>query len=461
MNREILHPTTEEPSSRSLHEPRRRDSISGFELIAFLLLLCVPWVAVLLVPAAVFPAALTFWFVMILCLALAWLLLAPRRVVAVPSEGPRMLLPDEQPAPVRDVMEVRFALEEDGAALFRGPLRGSAEATFRKLRGAFGPSIVPLVQEDEKFGARILLVPRAVEKAALEKPVRPWIHWLLFALTIATTTWAGALHRGINILHDPAGISVGLPYALGLLCILGIHELGHYFTARRHGMNVTPPYFIPVPFALGTFGAFIKMKSPPENRRALFDVAIAGPLAGLAVAIPALLIGLQHSTIDTVRESGLGILGGTSVHASILFALLTKFSLGPAVTYDSVVHLSPLAFAGWLGFFVTALNLLPVGQLDGGHITRSMFGTQAGAAISSVAMWSIFLLALFVWPGLMLWALIIFFIARRGTPPLNDVTPISGGRRALGWFTFAILAMILCPLPQSFWYLARIICPYC
>jgi membrane-associated protease RseP (regulator of RpoE activity) len=176
--------------------------------------------------------------------------------------------------------------------------------------------------------------------------------------------------------------------------------------ARRHAMDVTPPYFIPVPFGLGTFCALIQMRSPPANRKALFDVAVAGPLAGLVIAVPALLLGLRFSSITASSDGTLshGFLQGATVGSSILFTLLTKLSLGDAAQYGALVQLIPLAFAGWLGLFITALNLLPVGQLDGGHITRAMFGSRVGQTISSVAMWSLFLLAMFVWPGLMLWA---------------------------------------------------------
>ena len=435
------------------------------DYLLLLLAVVLPWLVVLLVPVGSFPAALSFWLMMLICLGAIWLLLGSRsraaeKLAALEQTGARMLLPAEQPPEVREIMDVRLALEEDGTRLFCGPLRGSAEAAYERLKQTFAPETVPLVQEDERYGASILLLPKPAEKAVLERPVRPWLHWLLFVLTICTTTWAGAAHRGVNILRDPSGIQLGLPYAIGLLLILGVHELGHYFMARRHGMNVTPPYFIPVPFALGTFGAFKKMKSPPENRRALFDVAIAGPLAGLVVAIPALLIGLHDSALLLTRSADAGMLGATMVRSSILFGFLAKLSLGDVVTYESALRLGPLAFAGWLGFFVTALNLLPVGQLDGGHIARAVFGGRAGVAISSVAMWSILLLAVFVWPGLMLWALIIFFLAGRGTPPLNDVTPLSPGRRALGYFAFLILLAILAPLPESFWRFAQIICPY-
>jgi membrane-associated protease RseP (regulator of RpoE activity) len=232
-----------------------------------------------------------------------------------------------------------------------------------------------------------------------------------------------------------------------LLLILGAHELGHYFTAKAHGIRVTPPFFIPVPFALGTFGAFIKIKSFTPNRRALFDVAVAGPLAGLVFAVPALLIGLHFSHI--VPGGGPDVLGsnGVQIGSSVLLACLAKISLGASV-YDHL-SLHPLAFAGWLGLIVTALNLAPIGQLDGGHISHALFGSRQAHSISMVAMALLFLLAMFVWPGLMFWAFIVFFIAgTRDTPAANDVTPLEPGRKLLGYFTFVLLLLIIMPVPR-------------
>jgi membrane-associated protease RseP (regulator of RpoE activity) len=214
-------------------------------------------------------------------------------------------------------------------------------------------------------------------------------------------------------------------------------------------MRVTPPFFIPVPFALGTFGAFIQMRSPAENRRTLFDVAVAGPLAGLAVAIPALYFGLKSSEIVPAGSPAVDGMGGSFSQASILMSVLVNASLGDTVSAGDTLRLSPLAFAGWLGLLVTALNLIPVGQLDGGHIARALFGTRIGAVVSSVSLTALFLLALFVWPGLMMWAIIIFFIAGRGMPPLNDVSPLPFGRKLLGIAAFVILAVILIPMPEG------------
>lgn len=374
--------------------------------------------------------------------------------------GPRVLPDAEQPDAVKDVMTVRMATEgADGVRIFHGRLRDSAHAAYQKLKRAVGAQTVPMLQEDEHNGAAVVLMPRPVEREQLEHPTRAAVHGLLFALTVVTTTWAGAAHQGINLLQEPGRFAAGLPYSLGLLAILGVHELGHYFMARHHGIKVTLPYFIPVPFALGTFGAFIQMRSPTEDRRSLFDVAIAGPLAGLAVAIPALLIGLRSSTVIPGDAAG-GMMTGTSVGSSLLFALLAKLSLGSTLEYGHVLRLSPMAFAGWLGLFITALNLLPIGQLDGGHMATAMFGRRIAGTIGTVAMWTLLLLAIFVWPGLTMWAILVFFIAGTSAAPLNGLTPLTPERQWVGYATFAILGLILAPLPHSLWSAAGIHCPY-
>jgi membrane-associated protease RseP (regulator of RpoE activity) len=283
----------------------------------------------------------------------------------------------------------------------------------------------------------------------------------LLVLTLATTTWAGALQQGVNILQHPTNFTVGLPYSIGLLLILGAHELGHYFAARHHRIRVTPPYFIPAPFALGTFGAFISMRGLVRDRRALFDVAVAGPLAGLVFAIPALLLGLQYSRVVT-DDAPIGFAhGGVEIGSSFLMAFLSKLALGPAAAEGHRLILHPLAFAGWLGLLLTALNLLPIGQLDGGHIAHALFGSRRARTISIVALVSLFLLAFFVWPGLMMWAFIVFFIAGTGdTPAANDLTPLDPPRQALGYFAFVLLALILVPVPHSLYGHFGIHCPY-
>ncbi|QDV78367.1 site-2 protease family protein [Botrimarina mediterranea] len=436
--------------------------------LLFILCLLMPVFFLLTMPGGTMMGGIFwFWMILLLCFWMMGSMTATDRE-ADDGERPRhkirMLSTEEQPSIIRRVMDVRLATENHGVSVFRGPLLEPADQALNDLQKEFEGRNIPLIQEDDELGNSIILMPQSVEQAVLGKPTRPWIHWLLFGLTFLTTTWAGAMHQGVNLVQEPGSLVVGLPYSIGLMLILGVHELGHYFMAKRHGINVTPPFFIPVPFALGTFGAFIQMKSPTKDRRSLFDVAVAGPIAGLVIAIPALLIGLQSSQVlspgAAVADGGHSFMHGTSVGSSLLFAMLSKAVLGGELQYGYMLQLSPLAFAGWLGLLVTALNLLPVGQLDGGHMARAMFGRRIGETISSVAMWSLFLLAIFVWPGLMLWAIIVYFIAGRGTPPLNDITPISNGRRWVGYATFLILAMILIPLPHAFWQAAEIYCPY-
>jgi membrane-associated protease RseP (regulator of RpoE activity) len=421
-----------------------------------------PFIVLFLAPAAApLAAGMWFWIALLVCF---WLIAAiagmPEAEPEPEGSGPRMIPDTAQPDVIKEVMSVNVATEDDaGIRTFRGRLRVPAEAAHGQLRRAFGDQSVPLLQEDDETEAAVVLMPGHAGRRR-DQPIRPWVHWLLFGLTVVTTTWAGAAHQGVNLLREPERFGVGLPYSLGLLAILGVHELGHYFMAKRHGIHVTPPYFIPVPMALGTFGAFIQMRSPVQDRRALFDVAVAGPLAGLAIAVPALLIGLHSSTVIASDAFTDGIMGGTSVGSSLLFALLAKLSIGPTLEYGHVLRLSPLAFAGWLGLLVTALNLLPIGQLDGGHMSSAMFGRRISGAIGSIAMWTLLLLAIFVWPGLTMWAILVFFIAGTSVPPLNDLTPLTPNRRWIGYATFGILALILAPLPHSAWAAAGIHCPY-
>jgi membrane-associated protease RseP (regulator of RpoE activity) len=344
---------------------------------------------------------------------------------------------------------------------FEGHLKGKADEVYNKIREAFaGDPVTPVLLEGEENEVRVVILPEPGTAPAAEQP-KWWLHWLLFLATLATTTWAGALHAGVNLLQQPERYAVGLPYSLGLLLILGAHELGHYFTAKMNGIQVTPPFFIPVPFALGTFGAFIKIKSFTPNRRALFDVAVAGPLAGLVFAIPALLIGLRYSQVlPGSTPASLGHIG-VNIDSSVLLACLAKMSLGVPMLADDHLLLHPLAFAGWLGLLVTALNLLPIGQLDGGHISHALFGSRKARGVSMVALAALLLLALFVWPGLLFWALIVFFIAgTRDAPAANDVTPVGLPRKVLGYFTFLLLLFIIVPVPRALFETIGLHCPY-
>ncbi|HZS18762.1 MAG TPA: site-2 protease family protein [Candidatus Udaeobacter sp.] len=367
---------------------------------------------------------------------------------------------------VMPVLAVAGHQTRAGGVLFEGKLRTDPQSALSQLTHVFAADkLTPILEEGDQGGeVKIALIPGidqlARPSAALERP--KWgVHWLLFVLTLITTTWAGALHAGVDLIKEPGRFAVGLPYSLGLMLILGAHELGHYFAAKHHGIRVTPPYFIPVPFALGTFGAFIKLKSLAPDRRASFDVAVAGPLAGLVFAIPALLIGLQRSRIVVGPSSSDMLHTGVQVGSSFLLAILAKIALGADTIAGHQLMLHPLAFAGWLGLLVTALNLLPIGQLDGGHMAHALLGARRGHAVSVGALVTLFALALFVWPGLMIWAAIVWFIAgTRDVPALDDITPLNPGRRALGWFAFLLLAAIMIPVPHALYPSFGIHCPY-
>ena len=415
---------------------------------------------------------LIIWVIFMLVFMALTYLLGARRAAA--ARGKKDI--SEQPSISRDTLNrfeerVRSVLAVTGhevhgdAVLFEGRLKTSPEAALAELREVFAPDrLTPLLREATGAEVRLALFPET--KGLVQQPIvveKPkWrVHLLLFLLTLLTTTWAGALHAGVNLLQEPGRIAVGFPYSLGLMLILGAHELGHYFTARRHGIWVTPPYFIPAPFALGTFGAFIRIKSLSPDRRATFDVAVAGPLAGLVFAIPALLIGLRQSRMVIESASPEIVHTGMQIGSSFLMAIMAKLALGASTLAGHQLILHPLAFAGWLGLLVTALNLLPIGQLDGGHIAHAMFGARRGHAISVGGLMTLFALALFVWPGLMMWALVVWFIAGdRDAPPLNDVTPLNTGRRVLGWLVFVILAAILIPVPHALYPTFGIHCPY-
>lgn len=401
---------------------------------------------------------LFFWLILLLVFLAAYLM--GTRSAAARSRGVSPDVPPDCPPEVITGLEARLSpwLEVTGrknvgnTIEFEGRLRGKADAMFRRIREALAEEpVTPLLLEGEEDDVRVVVVPQPGRLLAPERP-RWVLHWLLFLVTLATTTWAGALHAGVNLLLQPERLVVGLPYSLSLMLILGAHELGHYFTARAHGIRVTPPFFIPVPFALGTFGAFIRIKSIAPGRRALFDVAVAGPLAGLLFAIPALLIGLQYSLVVPANAPASAQQAGVNLSSSVLLAFLAKISLGASAWEGRHLLLHPLAFAGWLGLLVTALNLLPIGQLDGGHIGHALFGSRAARTISRVALALLFLLAVFARPGLMLWAFIVFFIAgTRDVPAADDLTPVSRPRQALGYLSFLLLLLIIVPVPHSFY----------
>lgn len=192
---------------------------------------------------------------------------------------------------------------------------------------------------------------------------------ILFIMTIFTTLFAGALQQGINLFKEPMRLWEGYPFSISIMTILLGHEMGHYFASKAHRTKATLPYFIPAPSIIGTFGAFIKMKSPILTRKALIDIGATGPIVGFILSLIACIIGLKMSKIIPLTYGEDVFMLGDS----ILFSLLVKFTLGNIPAGQDVL-LHSVAFAGWIGLFVTSMNLLPVGQLDGGHIAYALFG---------------------------------------------------------------------------------------
>jgi membrane-associated protease RseP (regulator of RpoE activity) len=304
--------------------------------------------------------------------------------------------------------------------------------------------MTPLLEDRGWQGVRVIGLPQAVDRTLRRRPP-VLINVVLFLATLVTTVWAGALHQGVNLLNDPHEFMVGVPYASALLAILGAHEFGHYFTARWHGVDVTLPYFIPVPMGLGTLGAFIQIKSLIKSRRAVFDIGIAGPLAGLLVALPTLYFGLRGVAPIGDGADTMGVHAGSS----LLLALMYQLANGGELGVD-VIRLSPVAFAGWIGVFITALNLMPVGQLDGGHVAYGLFGQRRARQIGIGAFLAMVGLGLFVWPGLLTWALLIALIGGFShMPALDDVTPPDSTRFVLGAVALAVLMLTILPLPGA------------
>ena len=276
------------------------------------------------------------------------------------------------------------------------------------------------------------------------KPPRRLLHLGLLLATVVTTIIAGALQQGVNPLETPELLYTGIPFSFTLLLILGAHEMGHYLVSRRHHLDVTLPYFIPappIPFIIGTFGAFIRIRSPIRDKRALLDVGCSGPLIGVLVAIPVILIGLKLSTVTVIGGGEETITLGEP----LLFKLLSWLALGPMTPEQNVI-LHPVAFAGWIGLLVTALNLLPVGQLDGGHVAYALF-PEYHRYISLGVLGLLVVCGVIFWQGWLLWAVLLVFLGWRHPPPYQFWVPLDRRRRVLGIITIVVFGLTFSPAP--------------
>ena len=312
----------------------------------------------------------------------------------------------------------------------------------------FSPAPYPLYAGNGSDSTFIPLLHRTRE--------RYWLYSLLFALTLITTSAVGAamqadfnrnlpfdLERSLDLWavlwHHPLLLLHGLPFSLTLMGILLAHEFGHYLAAGYHGVDSSLPYFLPSPF-LGTFGAFIRVRSPIFSKRALFDIGIAGPLAGFVCLVPALAVGLAFSKIvpGAVRQSDL-YFGVPPLQWLLAHAIFPGAS--PA---DICYH--PVARAAWIGMFATSMNLLPIGQLDGGHVVYSFF-PQSHRVIGRWLCLAMLPLG-FLWKGWAFWGLVLLWLGRRH-PAIEDPEPLSPGRRLLGIAALVIFVLCLTLIPFS------------
>jgi len=269
------------------------------------------------------------------------------------------------------------------------------------------------------------------------------IHILLFVLTFFTTLFAGCIHVGVIPWLNPEKIYMGLPFSLTLLLILMTHELSHYYFSRMHGVPATLPYFIPAPSLIGTFGAVIKMAPPIPDRRALIDIGASGPIGGFIVAVIAVIIGLNYSDVmplEGIPAHEMQITFGES----LLFSFLSKMVLNIEPDKYAVL-LHPVAFAGWVGLFVTSLNLLPIGQLDGGHIMYACFGEKH--TVVSKGMIPILLLMSFFYKPWIILVVLMFLIGYRHPPVVYPWIELDRKRKITSLISLGIFILTFTPEP--------------
>jgi membrane-associated protease RseP (regulator of RpoE activity) len=365
--------------------------------------------------------------------------------------------------------------KKDYLVRYRGQIYGDSAEAYERLAEQLRPlQVTPMFRQDKDRHA-VLLLPGILEP----KPSNPLINLILFVLTLFSVMLSGALFASDSLTATNAkdfllqlwsALPSGIPFAASLLAILGAHEFGHYLAGRYHHTHVTLPYFLPLPLSpFGTLGAFIQLKEPPRNKRILMDIGIAGPLAGLVVAIPVLLLGLSLSKVEPIHltQGQVFTLEGNSL--LYLFAKFLVFgrllpapsSYGnlPPVLYwiryfftsqplplggvDVMIH--PVAWAGWAGLLVTAINLIPAGQLDGGHLMYVLLGKRVRALWPFIL--AILVLLGFVWTGWWLWAALIFFLGRIYAEPLDQITQLDPPRKVMAVLGIIIFFLVFTPVP--------------
>ncbi len=308
----------------------------------------------------------------------------------------------------------------------------SYEAVFREFEGH---EFTPLYRRTRE-GFKVFVTPRKMKK----REVRLRVHLMLLILTAITVTWAGYEWWA------DGNVAQSIMFAAALMGVLGIHELGHSLTARRRGIKATLPFFIPAPptiFPFGTLGAVIFMGSPVKNRQSLLDVGIAGPIAGFLVCIPIAIIGLKLSTVAPISA----IVEGEYVFTMpLILQLLSGYVFGGSLGSNMIIQPHPIAMAAWAGFFVTSLNILPMGQLDGGHVIRGLFPVHFRKIYYTTACILLVIGVLFISPIWIFWVIITWIMTKLDHPgPLNDVSGL--GPRKMVYGIVLLLLLVLCFTP--------------
>ena len=304
---------------------------------------------------------------------------------------------------------------------------------------------IPMIKKEH--GEYVIYVVKKPQQKK-QKPI--WVNIILLIATVFTTTLAGSLQwvdidqvDWMNIISFPYLLNGFIFFSIPLLLILGVHEMGHYFVSKKHHVDASLPYFIPLPppFLLGTFGALISTREPIPNRKALIDIGAAGPLCGFLVAIPVSLIGfylMQQNPIPVTSSEGSLIL----LPPLLLQWMQSLFSIPD--TY--LIH--PTLFAGWVGIFLTAVNLLPTGQLDGGHVARAIL-KEKHRYLSWIVIFVLAALSFFYTGWLFFAIIILLFIGTQHQPPLNEITPLDTKRKLLGLVILIIFILSFAPIPFS------------
>jgi membrane-associated protease RseP (regulator of RpoE activity) len=252
-----------------------------------------------------------------------------------------------------------------------------------------------------------------------------------------------------SVWTNPAYLLNGMAFSIPLLTILLGHELGHYLLCRRYGLPATPPYFLPAPFALGTLGAFIRIRAPVRDKRQLLDIGAGGPIAGFVVLLPFLVFGIAHSEIGVLVPADPEVANAFLVRPgdSVLFAALTKIFHG-TLEQDEILNLHPTALAAWFGLFATSLNLLPMGQLDGGHIVYAAIGARRQLWLA-VPAWLALAACGFAWSGWIVWCVVVLILRLRHPPVLDESVEIDRRRRVVAVIAALLFVLSFMPVPIS------------